>query len=396
MESEALLEKVSEKWRVWFKTCGGICGVFVMTMLVTVSATTVQLLRHSVPDFELNTIRMGFAFTCVCIYCLAFRMLPKIDVKGIKPTILYALTQTTNSIVFPISVEYIPIASSQCFSFAIGIISGTIIFRIILKEEINFMRIVCNMLAILGIFLILQPSFLFQKGINLSRITHLSMEEETIVDTIINNLSTYNYGTRELLISMSEGNGVTESIRYYSSTAGIYNVSSSSSSSITEVGELWTTVLGYTMAAATGISLTLDILVIRHFQYVRDNQHAVLFWTFLITTLISMLLMFMFESPVLPNSTENYMFLLGHSVSSTLQWPLYFLAASYVTGGTINITMSLSSVFLLLSQYTILKDIQPGHRNWIEGIGVACVIIANMLSSIVELCRYGNDHFDVS
>ena len=389
MESESLLEGNEKNWRVWFKTCGGICGVFVMTMLVTVSATTVQLLRHSIPDFELNTIRMGFAFTCMCIYCLTFRLLPKIDVKGIKPTILYALTQTTNSIVFPISVEYIPIASSQCFSFAVGIISGTIIFRIILKEDIDFMRIVCNMLAILGIFFIVQPSFLFQTGRTLSKITHLSMEEERADGTMISNLSTYNCKTKV-------GNGVTASMRHYSSTIGTYNTSSSSSSSMTEVDELWTTLLGYAMAAATGISLTLDILVIRHFEYVRNNQHAVLFWTFLVTTLISMLLMFIFESPVLPNSTENYMFLSGHSVSSTLQWPLYFLAASYVTGGTINITMSLSSVFLLLSQYTILKDIHPGHRNWIEGVGVACVIVANMLSSIVELCRTGKDHSGVS
>ena len=144
-------------------------------------------------------------------------------------------------------------------------------------------------------------------------------------------------------------------------------------------------ILGYTMAAITGISLTFDILIIRHFDYVRENQHSVLFWTFLFSSLISLVLSCVFESPVLPNSTENYLYVLGHSVSSTAQWPLYFLAATYITGNTINIILSASSIFLLVSQYTILKHINPGHRNWIEISGVLSVIAANMLSSIIEI-----------
>ena len=113
---------------------------------------------------------------------------------------------------------------------------------------------------------------------------------------------------------------------------------------------LWRSVIGYTMAGATGVSLTLDILVIRNFKYVREKQQSVLFWAFLLSTIISTVLMCIFEAPVLPNSIENFLYVLAHSVCSTLQWPLYFFAASYVTGSTINIIMSSSSVFMLLSQ----------------------------------------------
>ena len=163
MESKSLLEeKETSKYnKDVVAKCTGICSMFIMTLLVTVSATTVQLLRKSIPDFELNAIRVGFAFVCMSVYCIFWRLPPIIERNGITPTALYAVTQTINSIVFPISVEYIPIASSQCFSFTMGIIAGTIFFRIILKEEITVVRVVSNVLAILGIFLIIQPQHMF-------------------------------------------------------------------------------------------------------------------------------------------------------------------------------------------------------------------------------------------
>ena len=43
------------------------------------------------------------------------------------------------------------------------------------------------------------------------------------------------------------------------------------------------------------------------------------------------------------------------------------------SGNTANIISTPSIIAMLVAQYTILKDIHPGHRNWIEVLGVLLV-----------------------
>ena len=41
----------------------------------------------------------------------------------------------------------------------------------------------------------------------------------------------------------------------------------------------------------------------------------------------------------------------------------------------------------LAAQYTILKNIHPGHRNWIGILGVICVLFGTIFSSLVEIVK---------
>ena len=64
-------------------------------------------------------------------------------------------------------------------------------------------------------------------------------------------------------------------------------------------------------------------------------------------------------------------------------------AAKYISGNTINIIFSLTVVIFLISQYTVLSSILPGHKNWIEVTGVIIlVLLGSTMESILEVSGF--------
>ena len=60
-------------------------------------------------------------------------------------------------------------------------------------------------------------------------------------------------------------------------------------------------------------------------------------------------------------------------------------ATCVIDGNTANILYSTSIIYMVVAQYTFFKNILPGNGNWIEIVGVCCVIIGSILSSVVQL-----------
>ena len=42
---------------------------------------------------------------------------------------------------------------------------------------------------------------------------------------------------------------------------------------------------------------------------------------------------------------------------------------------------------MLIPQYTVLSSILPGHRNWMEVVGVILVMLGCSMSSLVEMFK---------
>ena len=61
--------------------------------------------------------------------------------------------------------------------------------------------------------------------------------------------------------------------------------------------------------------------------------------------------------------------------------------SSVTSGNAASIIETSSIIAMLAAQYTILKDIHPGHRNWIEVLGVLLVLLGATISSVVEICQ---------
>ncbi len=49
---------------------------------------------------------------------------------------------------------------------------------------------------------------------------------------------------------------------------------------------------------------------------------------------------------------------------------------------------------MLAAQYTVLKDIHGGHRNWQEMFGVVLVILSSMMAALINTYCAGNTQGD--
>ena len=126
------------------------------------------------------------------------------------------------------------------------------------------------------------------------------------------------------------------------------------------------------------------------------NQPIVVFWVSFTAALLSVLITILFEKPILPTNLKDYLLVTGHSISYTMIYPGTLYAASILDGNTINILWSTGSVYMVAAQYTVLKDIHPGRRNWIEIVGVGFVILGCLMSPFVKLLKTKDRESNVS
>ena len=147
--------------------------------------------------------------------------------------------------------------------------------------------------------------------------------------------------------------------------------------------------IGYILAACTGLLLTTEITLIKYYpdDLSERNIFIALFWTYAFGTIISLFVMLTFEIPQIPTGFKEYFFTSCHLFSYVFMMPLLMYGSSVTSGNTANIISTSSIIAMLVAQYTILKDIHPGHRNWIEVLGVFLVSLGATISSVVEICR---------
>ena len=95
--------------------------------------------------------------------------------------------------------------------------------------------------------------------------------------------------------------------------------------------------------------------------------------------------MFALETPVLPSSWFDIAMVTIHSVECAVLWRLYIYAPRFISGNTLTLILASDVVVMLIFQYTVLSSIHPGHRNWIEVVGVILVLLGCSVSSLLEL-----------
>ena len=143
--------------------------------------------------------------------------------------------------------------------------------------------------------------------------------------------------------------------------------------------------IGYILAVVTGLAFVVDVLMLKGSQYILENYVTAFYWYYLISTILSAVAMMIFEHAVLPETLYEVFLIAGHSFGYVFNLPIYNFTAKYVSGNTVTIIYSTTVVFMLIPQYTVLSSIHPGHRNWIEVLGVGFVLIGSISKSLLEL-----------
>ena len=357
-EKELLFEKekkANEKPDTVHKLMGLSLG-FLAVFIFVASAVSVQLLEKRIPDLELNTIRC--AVSCVT-YLLVFFIKgswPIIPRALISVTCLYTNVAFVCSITMFVSMTLLPAASVQSVQVTCQIAAGVILFALFLKEKVTISLLACALFCVVGILLVIQPDIIFPMypG-NL----HFTDEHNT----------TYNEAV--------EGNRTIE--------MDFNLMNQTVNTNIESTGYWKKQILGYGLAAASGVSVALDTLTMKRNPSFSDFILELLFWCTLVGTGISAVAMGIIESPVLPRYWMDVLYVMIHSFGYALNRPLYIYALQYISGNTFTIIWSTSTVFMLIAQYTVLSSIFPGHKNWIEVVGVVLVVIGSSLSSLMNI-----------
>ena len=329
-------------------TIQGLIFAFGTVVVSVISATCVQLLEREIPDFELNAMRCcTAAIACLCVI-LCTRKWPIIPQPEIVPTLCLAATSFITSTGLYISASIVPLLLVQAVHvFMIGT-SGIIFFHFCFEEKLNFKKIASTILVLSGTCLVLQPEFIFQQAY-MGNDRHQNEGNFTHRGHFTTNITIENKG----------------------------------------YGDITTTslILGITLSGVSGITVSASTLILKRNQFLQTSISRNLFWDFVLSTLVSLIIMWIFEKPRLPKDWLQFWFVAGHCLTYIFLWPSVIYSSRYISGTTMNIVFSTAVVFMLIPQYTVLSSILPGHKNWIEVVGAVLVFLGSSLGSGAEFCQ---------
>ena len=143
--------------------------------------------------------------------------------------------------------------------------------------------------------------------------------------------------------------------------------------------------LGFLLPIISGSIQSAQMVIVKKFPFIGKDVFITGFWTLLYGSIISAVLMLIFEIPTLPQNWIDILYILVHGLSYGITWSSIIIVAFYLSGNTVNIIISTMVVFMLIPQYTILSSIYPGHRNWVEVLGAVLVLMGSSLGSIIKL-----------
>ena len=335
-------------------------------ILYTVSATSVQLLERRIPDLELNTFRSGIPLIFYSIGLFVMRRWPIIERSQIGVALLYSLVGSSSKMGEFVAMTFLPAATVSCVYSTSSIISGLLLYALCLKELATLRKMLFAAICVCGVILVIQPWIENEGNISNNETTKLVTDDFTnIGDSFIEtNLTHKDSG--------------------YGTLAGSKTSFQSNSSNTFSPVSLFSEITGYTAVISGGILVAVDVLMLKKYPYISANPLEILFWVWSFGTTVSLILMFIIETPVLPSNWFDLSMVIIHSATCAAIWPLGFYGSTIVTGNTFSLILSTQVVFMLIAQYTVLSSISPGQRNWMEVVGVIFVLLGSSLSSVLE------------
>ena len=340
------------------QTIFGIASAFMVVPTMVTSTVCVQLLERHIPDFELNMFRYSVLLlgtTATWVLKADWPVVPASEIPGLVAYIIlgiiYAMSDFT-------AATFMPIATVKCVAMTSAIFSGFILFSVFGEEKVKVKTFLCIAICITGIVMIIQPGF--------SSHSHP-------LTALANTSTTYNRSTT-ILCHPDIGNN--SDVLGHDSTA----------EPLEKRDRIFLQdTFGYLLSVITGIALSSDFLVLKRNTFLTENKLITIFWSCCIGTLVSAAMMAVLEHPVFPSNWFEVFLVMSHSIGYAVLWLLFMVAVQYISGNTLNMIVCICPVVMLIPQYTVLSSLYPGHKNWIEVVGVVLVLIGSITGSVVEM-----------
>ncbi len=397
----------------------GILVAFFIPISHVTGGTSVELLERRIPDLQLQAFR-SFAIVLFTLMWISYSVqLPIVPFSDVVATVLYAFLTTLGATAIYISFALIPVTAAQCTNSTLNLLSGLLIFGLCGKERIGPAKVLFVFLCVAGVVLVLQPWH--HQVVNRPDSTdhvHTKSNCSIVVETLCEfKMSRENGDKLENCKHLIDHNLTALNCKYQASTAVnqihvnttelCMNLSTCWSTEtvnnhytlqkthkrISEIVHifLWQipagfiTMTGVIIAGFAGLMFTLLTFVVKQNPCLSEHRCRSLFWAFTTCLVCSLVLTFVLEAPKWPQNLFDSGAVAAHCIASVSTWFSYLYAVQYVSGTLVNIMFCSSIILFLIPQYTILDSVMPGHRNWMEVVGVFLVLLGSVSGSLYEM-----------
>ena len=335
----------------WRPTVLGYTAAASIFIFQTLSAACVQGLQRLIPDFQLSFFRYAAQLT-LPVLLLKIQNVPlHIEPPHYVWTILLGPINVVYNVVFFAAVSYIPLSAADGIFNISLMVSVAVYYRIIFDNPIGIVTSTGLAISSLGILCVSQPDLIFGKD--------------------------------PLHTQFFNGSSVCTN-----STANVSTLLHTPEHDEEQTGPLLSKhVMGYMFASTAGVPVA-SIYMITGITLKQVSPVALTVWMAIVGLPLSFIISMYFEEPVLPVQLWDIVLVVCHAMSMTMANLAIRVSCQLLDPMRMALFGSLTPVAALVLQYTVMKHILPGHRNWIEVVGVLAITIGVGLVAIFDYIKY--------
>ena len=306
-------------------------------VLATLGSACAQVLQGAIPMFQLNLSRYVFQTAlCGTLVCIRRQGLD-LEAALIMPLIVAGVFSNLFNISYYTASALLPLGTLLVTTNVTQVINSAIINKVVFKQNIQPLKVLYISLMIVGLCLILQPPFIFH-GVSI---------------------------------------GAFDAPPAANATARGVEPGPGGSSRVGEAA-------GSVLAIVAGVASTSRGAVYRA-RLPTVPMGVLGFWIGVLGTLPSVILMLYVDDVNLHLRGTQVALLLGHGMGAASYSTLNIYAQQKLTPVTWAMMDNSKLVLNFILQYTLLRNIQPGHRNFLEILGALVAIVAIVGAVVLDL-----------
>ena len=365
------------------KFCVGIVAVMGLYVAQVASIACVQLMNEQPPDFELNFLRFSVGVLYSIGYLSVRQMPPRVDRKNIKWMFSLVLTSIGyNLFLFSHFLKQIPIVTVMAVHQSLKIIFSLILTRIFLKSKMPIAKLIICFVTLGGTILTVIPKVL-------EYAQHDQLHTNSMIQSTFNISDADNTNCASNLSVMgimhSEVDALGHTPMYTGQNASGESFANNSISDATaKLSRVSIFLLAICYTIPAPFSSSVKSIVVAGTS-LRDAHIVPLsFWYLSISSLISLIVTFAFEEPLIPDKVSDILLCFGHATSTSCLMYLEILALQNLDVNMFVVMASVRLPLAFLTQMTVLREVTYVEYLWMFVTGMVIIVISVVIMPIYE------------
>ena len=349
------------------------CIVVLITICFTaLGSASVQVLNGTIPEFELNAWRFVVQFIIMIPVIMRRKCQLKVPYnKCLLLSVNILLLNAMNVLLFTVYI-YLPLGLADGLINGLTI-AGNALLSICFKADRKLFLYIGAFLSVFGTLLMIQPHVLFSNA-NLPPPPIVNWTPPCVKmdsqsgDVKLLPLPVVNWSSpcSEEVASSNQQNSHNHTVNPSATNGPI--------------------VLGYVLAISYSVT-TINFYHTMN-RLVKDvDPFTIGFWNALVGTLLSVMLMLIFEEPVFLQSSFCIGLLLLHCIGTTSMSVSQPWCLQYLRPTVLGMLFSWKLVIMVILQHTIMRDIKPGLQNWVEILGAVICFFGMIGGPLTEIIK---------